>query len=53
MNAEKKVIKHKFSVLELAETLGNISSACRQKGAMSTSVAFKPMEWKACATFLP
>ncbi len=36
MNAEKKVIKHKFSVLELAETLGNISSACRQKGVSRT-----------------
>ena len=32
MNAEKKVIKHKLSVLELAEALDNVSTACRQKG---------------------
>ena len=35
MNAEKKVIKQKLSVLELAKTLGNISAACRQKGGLS------------------
>jgi transposase InsO family protein len=36
MNAETKVIKHKFSVLELAEALGNVSAACRQKGVSRT-----------------
>lgn len=32
MNAEKKVIKHKMSVLELAEALGNVytTSGSRQ-----------------------
>ncbi|NTU70158.1 helix-turn-helix domain-containing protein [bacterium] len=29
MNAETKIIKHKLSVLELAEALSNVSSACR------------------------
>lgn len=36
MNAEKKVIKHKMSVLELAEALGNVSAACRQRGVSRT-----------------
>jgi hypothetical protein len=36
MNAETKVIKHKFSVLELTEVLGNVSAACRQKGVSRT-----------------
>jgi len=36
MNAEKKVIKHKLSVLELAEALGNVSAACRQRGVSRT-----------------
>ncbi len=36
MNAETKVIKHKLSVLELAEALGNVSAACRQRGVSRT-----------------
>jgi hypothetical protein len=36
MNAETKVIKHKLSVLELAEALGNVSAAYRQRGVSRT-----------------
>lgn len=34
--AEKKVIKHKLSVLQLAETLGNITEACKRRGVSRT-----------------
>ena len=36
MKAENKVIQHKMSVLQLAEALGNISQACRQRGVSRT-----------------
>lgn len=42
MKAEKKVIKQKMSVLELAQTLGNITAACRRKGVSRTQF----YEWK-------
>jgi transposase-like protein len=42
MKAENKIIKHKMSVLELAQTLGNISDACRRKGVSRTQF----YEWK-------
>jgi len=42
MKAEKKVIKHKMSVLELAQTLGNITDACRRKGVSRSQF----YEWK-------
>jgi transposase InsO family protein len=32
MKAEEKVARQRLSVLELAETLGNVSEACRQRG---------------------
>jgi len=32
MNAEEKLARQRMSVLELAETLGNVSEACRQRG---------------------
>ena len=32
MNAEKKLIRQRLSVLQLAEALGNVSKACRQRG---------------------
>jgi transposase InsO family protein len=36
MNAEDKVAIHKLSVLELAQSLGNVSEACRQRGVSRT-----------------
>jgi hypothetical protein len=36
LNAKTKVIKHKLSVLEFAEALGNVSGACRQRGVSQT-----------------
>lgn len=30
--AEKKVVRHRMSALELAEALGNVSEACRRRG---------------------
>jgi len=32
MQAEEKLARQRLSVLELAETLGNVSEACRQRG---------------------
>lgn len=32
MNAEDKLARHRLSVLELAEQLGNVREACRQRG---------------------
>jgi len=42
MEAMKKVIRHKMSVLELAETLGNITEACRRRDVSRTQF----YEWK-------
>jgi hypothetical protein len=36
MNAEDKLIRQRLSVLELAQTLGNVSEACRQRGVSRT-----------------
>lgn len=36
MDAELRVAQHKLSVLELAQTLGNVSEACRQRGVSRT-----------------
>jgi transposase InsO family protein len=36
MKAEDKIAYHRLSVLELAETLGNVSKACRQRGMSRT-----------------
>lgn len=36
MNAAEKVAHHKLSVLELAQSLGNVSEACRQRGVSRT-----------------
>jgi transposase InsO family protein len=36
MEASDKVALHKLSVLELAQTLGNVSEACRQRGVSRT-----------------
>jgi len=36
MKAETKIIQHKLSVLQLAEALGNVSQACRQRGVSRT-----------------
>ena len=36
MTAEEKVARHKLSVLELAQTLGNVSEACRIKDVSRT-----------------
>lgn len=35
--AEKKVVNHRLSVLELAKALGNVSEACRRRGIDRTS----------------
>ena len=36
MISEEKVARHKLSVLELAERLGNVTEACKQKGVSRT-----------------
>jgi len=36
MNAEDKLARHRLSVLELAERLGNVREACRQRGVSRT-----------------
>ena len=36
MNAADKVAQHKLSVLELAQSLGNVTEACRQRGVSRT-----------------
>jgi transposase InsO family protein len=36
MTAEEKVARHRLSVLELAQALGNVSEACRQRGMSRT-----------------
>jgi transposase InsO family protein len=36
MNAEEKMIRQRLSVLELAQALGNVSEACRQRGVSRT-----------------
>jgi ACT domain-containing protein len=36
MKAENKIIQHKLSVLQLAEALGNITQACKQRGVSRT-----------------
>lgn len=40
--SEQKVIRHKLSVLELAQALGNISEACKRRGVSRTQF----YEWK-------
>lgn len=42
LTPEKKVIQNKMSVLELAQTLGNISEACKRRGVSRTQF----YEWK-------
>jgi len=37
MDASEKIARHRLSVLELAEQLGNISEACRRRGMDRTS----------------
>ena len=34
--AEKKVVRHRMSALQLAEALGNVSEACRRRGVSRT-----------------
>lgn len=36
MKADEKIARQRLSVLELAETLGNVSEACRQRGMTRT-----------------
>lgn len=36
MNADDKVALHKLSGLELAQSLGNVSQACRKRGVSRT-----------------
>lgn len=36
MKAEDKLVRQRLSVLELAQTLGNVSEACRQRGVSRT-----------------
>ncbi len=38
MNAEEKVARQRLSVLQLAETLGSVSNACRQRGMTQPEV---------------
>jgi|GEM_PF-2427768 hypothetical protein len=55
MTAEEKLALKRLSILELAEALGNVSEACRRQASVapsstSTSVAFRPTEWKGSRT---
>lgn len=36
MKAEQKLARHRLSVLELAEALGNVSEACKRRGISRT-----------------
>lgn len=36
MSAEEKLARHRLSVLELAEQLGNVRETCRQRGISRT-----------------
>ncbi len=36
MTAEEKVARHRLSVLELAQVLGNVNEACRRRGMTRT-----------------
>jgi hypothetical protein len=36
MTADEKVARHRMSVLELADALGNVSEACRRRGMTRT-----------------
>jgi hypothetical protein len=36
MTADEKIARHRVSVLELAQTLGNVSEACRQRDMTGT-----------------
>jgi hypothetical protein len=36
MNPSEKIARHRLSVLELAQALGNVSAACRQRGMTRT-----------------
>jgi len=36
MTAEEEVARQRLSVLELAQALGNVSEACRQRGMSRT-----------------
>jgi len=36
MDPAEKVARHRLSVLELAEALGNVSGACRRRGITRT-----------------
>ncbi len=42
MDSEKKIMRHKASVLELASVLGNVAEACRRRGVSRTQF----YEWK-------
>lgn len=54
MSTEKKVIKHKVSVLELTEALDNVSAACCQRSVphtmfTNTNIVFRLITWKVFA----
>ncbi len=36
MTAEEKLARHRLSVLELGQALGNVSEACRRRGMTRT-----------------
>jgi ACT domain-containing protein len=36
LNPETKIVHQRMSVLELADALGNVSEACRQRGVSRT-----------------
>lgn len=49
--AEEKVVRQRFSALQLADAFGNLSEACRRRGIArsqftSTSGASRPTGWK-------
>ena len=50
MNAETKIAQQRLSLLELAQGLGNVAEACRQRGVSRTQFyeykrRFRRMGW--------
>jgi len=48
MKAKHKLVRRRLSVLELAETLGNVSEACEQREISRTQYydyKSEPMDW--------
>ena len=56
MKAEHKLARQKFSVLELAEAVGNVSEACRRRGISprlraQEEALLRPTGWRGSRTY--